>query len=694
MMPFRNLIACCLACAPVLASAKSASVERDWSPPITPTKAIYIDSRSGNDSGDGLSPATAWKTLRKARGTVLGPGERLLLKRGSVFGSELRVSAKGAPGNWAEIGAYGDGMNPQIRRSRHINERCASIANPEYLALRDITVCNAGQGIVVTYSRKSGGHLLIERCVAHHIEGSYIFNSHGIPDWWNEKGRGKSCGVFVIGGENAHHVIMRSCEFFQCSSAFNVQAVDSCITRIFCHDNYAPNTSSHPGFYVSRGSLTDSVFDASGWQASAGTMGVMLIGNRNSVIRGCHFLNQPDSGSHDEGGIDFEKNGEDCLVDRCTFRNNAGAAIEVLGLHSPQTRNIHIRGCKFDRNNFARKLGPAEIFIYGDASTSRELACSSGIVESNGYVRTPGVEFFVNNSCSSNDWRLVGNRAFDFSSELDKAFPYPEPPEIDICGEIWTDKPNVAIEAKVRGKVAKIKWEQTEGLPGVTFVTPGRAETMAKFPKSGDYRVSLTADGGELWRRAHTAVHVLPKGTRMMRSWTFSRNLDSEGWSAEETGCEYIFHYQKAKDGPGAYVRSYRSYPVRTACGGYFVVTMKDSANARIVTSEERSVAVSFNEKACNVVCVKMQNRTNSRRMRLWWQGDMKDFVWRQENSCAFDVRPMDVDDTVYSIDMPAAGAVRRLRLDFSADGEPTTGTCRIDYIWTGRRTGETDCFF
>ena len=40
--------------------------------------------------------------------------------------------------NWAEIGAYGEGMRPQIRRNRHINERCGLVQDAAYLAVRDI----------------------------------------------------------------------------------------------------------------------------------------------------------------------------------------------------------------------------------------------------------------------------------------------------------------------------------------------------------------------------------------------------------------------------------------------------------------------------------------------------------------------------------------------------------------------------
>ncbi|PIX40189.1 MAG: hypothetical protein COZ57_26645, partial [Armatimonadetes bacterium CG_4_8_14_3_um_filter_66_20] len=64
--------------------------------------------------------------------------------------------------------------------------------------------------------------------------------------------------------------------------------------------------------------------------------------------------------SYDEGGIDFEAAGNGCLIDHCTFQNNAGAAIEVLGLKSPQPRNLEIADTRFLANNTARKLGPAE----------------------------------------------------------------------------------------------------------------------------------------------------------------------------------------------------------------------------------------------------------------------------------------------------------------------------------------------
>ena len=76
-------------------------------------------------------------------------------------------------------------MRPQIRRNRHLNNRCVYIADAAYLAIRDLIVCNAGAGVMVTCASPKSGHVLVERCLAHHIEGTYRFNSHGIPEWWD-----------------------------------------------------------------------------------------------------------------------------------------------------------------------------------------------------------------------------------------------------------------------------------------------------------------------------------------------------------------------------------------------------------------------------------------------------------------------------------------------------------------------------
>ena len=665
---------------PLVADAPKLTM-REWTPPVKPGATHYVDAIAGDDARDGLTPATAWRTLAKAKALTLGPGERLLLRRDSVFCEELTLRATGAKDNWAEIGAYGEGARPIISRTRHINERCVFLKDVRFLAIRDIVVCNAGNGLAVFNSPKAGP-VLIERCLAHHIEGVYRFNSHGIPEWRDCKGAPGGDGVrsagFDLGGGAARRFIFRDCEVYQCSSGFRISGSDSFVNRIFCHDNYVPNTSPHPYNTTSKSWMTDCVFDASGWQASAGTMGIMLYANKNLVIRNCHFLNQPDSGSPDMGGIDFEAKEENCLVDHCTFRNNAGAAIEILGLRNPQARNVHIRGCRFYCNNYARRNGPAEVSVWGSPKAGKDVLCSSGTIENNGYVLLPGIPFYRNDApMTTNAWRLSGNRQFATAEELDKAFPYVDPPNVCLGDEVWTDEPTVHLSA-IGQASCQYDWEVREGLPGVRFANPKAAETTASFPSVGDYRLAIRADNGTFWRTARTAVHVLPKATKTVRAWTFARNLDNEGWTAESLGTQFEYIHGKEP------FWDTHAHPVKLVCGDYYVVAMKDSGEACLTTPDDRFVGVSFVPDRCNAMRIRCQNHTNSKRMRLYWQTIRKP-VWSKEQSIAFDVKPNDTQDTVYTVALPRVGWVKRLKLAFSADGEPVTGTCRIDYIWFGR---------
>lgn len=649
---------------------------KDWNPPVRETRAFHVDADAGDDARDGLTPQTAWRTFRNLKGRTLGPGERLLLRRGCVFREGLEVSAAGAADNWAEIGAYGEGGRPQIRRTRHLGETCVSVPRASHLAVRDLIVCNAGSGLVVKGGKPANGHVLVERCLAHHIEGGYRMNAHGIPEWRDVQPKeGRPSGIDVSG---ARHAVLRDCESYQCSGGFRAGATDSFVNRVFCHDNYAPNTSPHPVNVASRSWMTDCVFDASGYQASAGTMGIMLYGNDGFVIRGCHFLNQPDAGSPDQGGVDFEAEGENCLVDRCTFRNNAGAAIEVLGLHRPQTRNLEIRGCRFDRNNWAHKNGPAEIQVWGSRDTSADVACSNGRIAGNGYVLLPGVPFYVNETRSTNDWALADNRAFDFAEDLDAAFPYPDPPAVTACREVWTDSPTAALSATVDDPKAAVRWEAIEGPGGVAFADAASARTKATFPGEGDWRLNVTADNGTLWRAARTAVHVLPPGAQTFGAWDFARNLDAQGWTAEATGADY--EYLPAENS----FWDTESFPVALVCNDYCVIAVKGSGEAALVSPRNRHLGVSFSGSRANALRIRMQNHTTSRRMRVWWQTAQAP-AWDLARSVAFEVVPQDGDDRVYAVPMPAVGNVKRLKVAFSADGEPVTGTVRIDYVWAGR---------
>ena len=74
--------------------------------------ATYYVSPAGNDSNNGTSQASAWKTLAKINNTALQPGDTVLFKRGAIWRESLTVKTSGAAGKPITFDAYGTGNKP------------------------------------------------------------------------------------------------------------------------------------------------------------------------------------------------------------------------------------------------------------------------------------------------------------------------------------------------------------------------------------------------------------------------------------------------------------------------------------------------------------------------------------------------------------------------------------------------------
>ncbi len=76
----------------------------------------YYVSSSGSDSANGLSSSTPWKTIAKVNQEFyrLNPGDRILFKRGEIFGGTLTPAKSGTSGSPIVIGAFGTGQAPII----------------------------------------------------------------------------------------------------------------------------------------------------------------------------------------------------------------------------------------------------------------------------------------------------------------------------------------------------------------------------------------------------------------------------------------------------------------------------------------------------------------------------------------------------------------------------------------------------
>jgi parallel beta-helix repeat protein len=82
----------------------------------------YYVSNSGNDSKEGTTQETAWRTISKVNNTKFAPGDQILFERGGVWREQLKISSSGASGNPIIFDAYGSGNNPVIDGADVITE--------------------------------------------------------------------------------------------------------------------------------------------------------------------------------------------------------------------------------------------------------------------------------------------------------------------------------------------------------------------------------------------------------------------------------------------------------------------------------------------------------------------------------------------------------------------------------------------
>ncbi len=362
-------------------------------------RVYYIDT-CGEDTNDGLSPRTAWKSFQNINGTVLSGGDKLLLRRGCVWNEHLNLYAIGTPEAFAEIGAYGEGDRPKIERSGDISERCVTVRNSSYFKLYDLEVCNAGAGIVLFYDESYHNHsVYISNVSAHHFYGLYrgCGSSSKNPAWQSyvaEDRVGFSLGIIVTGKDtsdmNDERVLtdfrVSDCEIYQTGGGIGLdwcdhRCCDGSIVgktkfgnvvweRLHLYDNDVADVSLTSMFLqcVTGAVLRDTVIDNGAGGAPWGTAAIHLQLAKDVLIENVEIKNMPHTNVSDECGIDFETDVENCIIRGCSFENNAGAAIEFLCNFemSPMavSRNVVIEQCDFVHNNWAVLYNnPAQILV-------------------------------------------------------------------------------------------------------------------------------------------------------------------------------------------------------------------------------------------------------------------------------------------------------------------------------------------
>lgn len=117
----------------------------------------YVDSMRPDDSGDGMSPETAWKSLEKVSATTFAPGDQILFKAGGSWNGQLHPKGSGTTGSPIRIDQYGTGNKPIINGNGISANPDATggaavyLYNQEYWEIRNLEVTNTGATAALRY---------------------------------------------------------------------------------------------------------------------------------------------------------------------------------------------------------------------------------------------------------------------------------------------------------------------------------------------------------------------------------------------------------------------------------------------------------------------------------------------------------------------------------------------------------------
>lgn len=179
----------------------------------------YVDAENGDDSNDGTTPESAWKTLEKASSIrQLKEGGSILLKAGCVWnGEQLTVkNAQGTEANPVVIGKYGEGADPVINGNGanwdyESKEELAAvhICNSENIVIENLEITNWDSSVSGDYAQSSKllSGLVVENKDAGELSNVVIRNNkihdvNGKMAGGAEKAAGGLIVVVTGGGTN------------------------------------------------------------------------------------------------------------------------------------------------------------------------------------------------------------------------------------------------------------------------------------------------------------------------------------------------------------------------------------------------------------------------------------------------------------------------------------------------------------
>jgi hypothetical protein len=145
---------------------------------LNSTGNVYYVDTAGNDSNNGLSTSTPWKTLAKVTATTFHPGDQILFKAGETWSGTLTLVGSGSSGLPIIINMYGTGSRPCINGPGTNGSHGLQLWTRSYWEVNNLEVTNTQptggtnglNGILINGgSTTAANHIYIKNCYVHDV---------------------------------------------------------------------------------------------------------------------------------------------------------------------------------------------------------------------------------------------------------------------------------------------------------------------------------------------------------------------------------------------------------------------------------------------------------------------------------------------------------------------------------------------
>ena len=381
----------------------------------------YISSSSGSITNDGFSAATPWSNFSELAAYVpLMPGERILLQAGDTFHDQLTIRGKGTASELVELGRYGEGANPVIRRQDVTEDVGVIWNNASHARISGIDVEHAKLGVYLRYEYTDFGSQNVT------IEDSHF---RDMPDptldpsqhnyeyawsdaiWvggqaWQDAEQATRLDGLTIRGVTATNTAHLFGTGWYYPTPYRSRLRNLVIEDSIAYDNLV---GAFQLFSVSGARLTRVHSIGGGGQDTWAGVTLGLIQNTEDIlIEDSEFSSIDRAQGPDGSGMDFEGDNHNITFRNNVIHSNDGAGLIILSTQGPNT-NLVIEGNTFYNNalNVWESEGFTEILGTNDNHT--------GVIRNNVIYRADPSHGFLSPTVDWSGFQITGNVYGEYS---------------------------------------------------------------------------------------------------------------------------------------------------------------------------------------------------------------------------------------------------------------------------------------